>query len=270
MKTCVVAVALLAAGTAYADSPLDSNAVQYARSQAKDAKQIGDLYRGAGEKTDYQILLEDNTCYWFAGVSQGLEKLYFYLWKPNSGAFTPRVADMRSPGQGTMAYCTKEPGMYKFQVKTEGKGHYVVALFGKEAPKAVARPAEPAAAVVEKTGPDLGPLCDKRAKAAAPAAKRVGDFFEGSGNSIGHDDRFDYPIQLDAGHCYWMIACGEPEKVKSISLYLWGPNNKRITEAKSDTPNPMLGHCANETGMFKFQAKITGGGGHFKAALYAK
>jgi hypothetical protein len=30
----------------------------------------------------------------------------------------------------------------------------------------------------------------------------------------------------------------------------------------------MLGHCATETGMFKFQAKITGGSGNIKAGLY--
>ena len=268
MKKYLVAFFLVGAGVAHADDPLDSVAVAQAKAQAKDSKQIGELYRGAGEKTDYQILLEDNTCYWFSGSSQGLQKLYMYLWKPNSGAFTPRVADLRSPGQGTMAYCTKEAGMYKFQVKTEGKGgHFVVALFAKEAPKQVAKPAEE---VVEKSGPNLAPICDKRAAGAAPGAKRVGDYFEGHGNSYGHDDRFDYPVQLDAGKCYWFIACGEPDHIKTLSLFLWGPNNKRITEAKSDNNTPMLGHCAQQTGMFKIQTKITGGSGHFKAALYAK
>jgi hypothetical protein len=262
-KGWLLFAALAFAGTAHADG-LDTAAIAQARAQAKDAKQVGDIYRGAGEKTDYQILLEDDTCYWFSGSSEGLQKLYMYLWKPNSGAFTPRVADLRSPGQGTMAYCTKEAGMYRFQVKTEGKGHFVVALFAKGAPKQVEH------AVEEKKGPNLGPICDKRAAAAAPGAHRIGDYFEGSGNSYGHDDRFDYPIQLDGGKCYWVIACGEPEHIKTISLYLWGPDNKRITEAKSDNSTPMLGHCAKETGMFKFQAKITGGSGHFKAAVYGK
>jgi hypothetical protein len=265
MKTWLIVLTLAAStGTARADDPLDGAAIAQARAQAKDAKQIGDIYRGAGAKTDYQILLEGNTCYWFSGSSEGVTKLYMYLWKPNSNAFTPRVADLRSPGQGTMAYCTQEAGMYKFQVKTEGKGHFVVALFGKEAPKQVAPE------VMEKKAPNLGPLCDKRAAAAAPGAKLVGDYFEGSGNSIGHDDRSDFTVQLDQGKCYWMIACGEPDHIKSLSMYLWGPNNKRITEAKSDNPNPMIGHCANETGMFKWQVKITGGGGHFKAGLYKK
>ncbi len=259
MKTgLLVLVALAVSGTAHADG-LEASIVAQARAQAKDASQVGDYYRGAGEKTDYQILLEANKCYWFAGASEGLNKLYMYLWKPNSNAFTPRVADMKSPGQGTMGYCTQVAGMYRFQVKSEGPGHFVVGLFAKDAPP------QP---VVEKV--ELGKICDARARGAAPEAHRVGDYFEGAGNSIGHDDRFDFPVQLDAGKCYWVIACGEPDHVKAISLYLWGPNNKRITEAKSDSSTPMIGHCAQETGMFKFQAKITGGGGHFKAALYKK
>ena len=266
MRTCLtVVVALATAGTAYADDPLDASAIAQAKVQAKDGKQVGDLYRGIGQKTDFQILLEGNTCYWFSGVSEGAPKLYMYLWAPGASFFSPRVADLRSPGAGTMAYCTQLAGMYKFQVKTESnKGHFVVALFAKEAPKQVA------VAVQEKPTLDLGPICDRHAVGAAPGAKRVGDFFEGKGNSIGHDDRFDYPIQLDAGKCYWVVACGEPDHIKSLALYLWGPNNKRITETKGDNPNPTIGHCATQTGMFKFQAKVTGGGGQFKAALYRK
>jgi len=260
--------ALAAAGTAYADDPLDQAAIAQAKAQDATATQVGNFYRGAGEKTDYQVLLEAGKCYWFSGSSEGLTKLYMYLWKPNSGAFTPRVADLRSPGQGTMAYCTQEAGMYKFQVKTEGKkGHFVVAVFAKEAPKQMAAPAAP---VEEKHGPDLGPICDKRAEAVAPGAHRVGEFFEGHGNSIGHDDRFDYPVQLDGGKCYWFIGCGEPDHIKQLTLFMWGPNNKRITEDKGDTATPMVGTCAKETGMYKVQAKISGGSGYFKAALYSK
>jgi hypothetical protein len=126
--------ALAAAGNAYADDPLDQAAIAQAKAQDANAVQVGNLYRGSGEKADYQVPLEAGKCYWFSGASEGLTKLYMYLWKPSSGAFTPHVADLRSPGQGTMAYCTQETGRYKFQVKTEGKkGHFVVAVFAKQA-----------------------------------------------------------------------------------------------------------------------------------------
>jgi hypothetical protein len=270
MRNWLVVAALAVGNVAYAQDPLEQAASKQVAAQAQGAAQVGPFYKGEGEKTDYSIVLEANKCYWFSGVTQGkIDKLALYLWTPNAKFFTPRVADAKSTtGAAVMAYCTKEAGMYKMQAKIEGKGVHLVGVYAKEAPKQPDPP--PAAAVKEAATPDLGPLCDKRAAGAAPGAKRIGDYFEGKGNSIGSDDRFDYPVQMDGGKCYWLIACGEPDKIKSIALSLWGPDNKRITDTRGDSPNPMIGHCATATGMFKFQAKITGGGGHFKAAVYSK
>lgn len=270
MRTSIMIVAALAAGNvAWAEEDLGQVVRAQVKAQAGGAPQVGELYEGSGEKTDFQVLLEADKCYWFSGAAAGkIEKLAMYLWKPNSNLFTPRLTDVKSTsGKAVMAHCTKEAGMYRLQAKIEGEGRYVVAVFGKDAPKQAApAPVE----VKEKAEPNLGPLCDRSAKAAAHGAKRLGDFFGGEGNSIGHDDRYDWTVMMEAGKCYWIIGCGEPDHIKSLSLYLWGPDNKRITEAKSDNPSPMLGHCAALNGMYKFQAKITGGGGHFKVGVYVK
>lgn len=270
MKKLMVLGILMTGRLAYASGdPLEAAAVDQARGQASDAVQIGDFLRGSGEKTDFQVMLEGNKCYWFSGTSEGLSKLYMYLWAPGAKFFTPRLTDAKTTsGKVTLAHCTTQSGMYKFQVKSEGPGRYVVGVFGKDAPPQVAAPVPPPAQVAP--APDLGPLCDKTASVAAHGAHRVGDFFEGRGSSIGHDDRVDYSIQMDAGRCYWIIGCAEPDKVKALYLYLWGPDNKRITEAKSDTPNPMVGHCAKETGMFKVQAKMSSGKGFYKVGVYMK
>lgn len=261
-----VALSVGSFSVAMAD-PLEEASVRQVESQAPGARQVGTFLKGSEPKTDFNVVLEGNKCYWFSAVSSGkVEKIAVYLWAPGANMFTPRLTSERSEsGHTTLAWCTKVAGMYKFQAKIEGSGQYTIGVFEKDAPKPVEAPAPQ---VKEEKVPDFGMLCDKKAAAAAPGAGRLGDFFEGKGNSYGHDDRFDFPIMLDAGRCYWVIACGEPEKIKSISLYLWGPNNKRITEAKSDNAFPMLGHCATETGMFKFQAKITGGSGNIKAGLY--
>jgi hypothetical protein len=258
----VAALALASAAWAQSD-PLEHAAVQQVAAQAPGATMVAPFFKGSTPKTDWNIMLEDNHCYWFSGVSAGkVEKIAMYLWSPTKWF---RLADVKSEsGQATLAWCTKEAGMYKFQTKIEGTGNYVVGVFAKNAPKQAVHE------VAEKAGPNLGPLCDKRAAGAAPGARRVGDYFDGSGNSYGHDDRADFPIQMDGGKCYWIIGCGEPEHIKKLSLYLWGPNNKRITEAKSDNNYPMIGHCAKETGMYKFQAKITSGNGSYKVGLYAK
>ena len=264
MRTMVLVVALSIGGAALAD-PLEAASVAQAKAQANDAAQVGQFLRGAGPKTDYQVLLEGNKCYWFSGTSENLKKLYLYLWAPGASFFSPRLADAKSTGQVTMAHCTTQSGMYKLQVKAEGPGRFVVGTFANDAPKQVAPP--PAAVA---SAPELGPLCDRTATTAASGAKRLGAFFDGRGNSIGRDDRNDYTVQMTAGKCYWVIGCADSDHVKSLYLYLWGPNNKRITEAKSDSPNPMVGHCAKETGMFKVQAKMNSGNGSYKVGVYVK
>jgi hypothetical protein len=269
MKIRVLSALLLLAALgrpARADDPLEQAAASQAKMQSKDAAQVGEFFRGAGAKTDYQVMLEAGKCYWFSGAGENVKKLYLYLWSPGAGAFTPRVADAKSTGNVTMAYCAEAPGMYKFQVKTEGKGRYVVGLYAKQGPPPAA--AQPVAVAGPKK--DLGPICDKTAHTASVGAKRQGDFFEGKGSSIGHDDRSDYTVQMEAGKCYWVVGCADPDAVKSLYLFLWGPNNKRITEAKSDNPNPMIGHCAAQTGMFKVQAKMNSGKGEYRVGVYVK
>jgi hypothetical protein len=265
IKGTLLLACLTVAGSAHAGDPLDQAATAQARQQAPDAAQVGVFFHGAGAKTNYEVLLEANKCYWFSGVSEGLRKLYFYLWKPNASFFSPRVADAKSKGNVTMAYCTQAAGMYKFQVKTEGAGHYAVGVFAKDAPKQMVQAPPPAPAAIE-----LGPICDQTASAGAQGARRQGNYFDGAGSSIGHDDRSDYTVMMQAGKCYWVVGCGEPQKVKSLYLYLWGPNGKRITESKTDSPNPMVGTCPQVTGMYKVQAKMNRGNGAWKVGVYAK
>ena len=271
MKTWwIVATLAAVGGVAYADDPLEAQARQQAMAQAAGASQVGAFLHGAQEKTDYQVMLEGGKCYWFSTVSTGpVKKVATYLWAPGANMFTPRLTSERSEaGNVTLAWCAKVSGLYKFQTKIEGKGMYVTGVFAKEGPK---QPDTPIA-----SGPDLGKYCDKDAAIAAKGAKRVGDFFEGGGNSYGRDDRQDYTIQMEGGKCYWLIACGEAGrdgedgKIKALYLYLWGPDNKRITEAKSTSSNPMIGHCAQQTGMYKLQAKINSGSGKYKLGVYAK
>ena len=212
-------VATLAmSGAAHAADPLEDAATQQAAAQAAGATRVGAFLKGSDPKTDFNVLLEGNRCYWFSGVSAGkVDKLALYLWAPGAGFFTPRLTDAKSTtGSAVMAHCAKESGMYKLQAKIEGKGSYVIAVYGKEAPKQPDPP--PATVPVAAAAPDLGPICDKAAASAAPGARRVGEFFEHQGNAYAASFKQDWSVVLEAGKCYWIIACGEPGAVKVLSL----------------------------------------------------
>jgi hypothetical protein len=269
MRNWLLIVAALAVGGVANADPLEQAALQQVTAQAPGSVQVAPYFHGGpGEKTDWQILLDSSKCYWFSGTSSGTKKLALFLWPPNSNMFTPRLTSERSEsGQVTMAWCPKASGMHKFQAKIEGKGPYVVGVFAKDAPKQEA-PTTPV--VAAPAGVDLGAICDKAAAAAAQGARRNGAFLQGGGSGTGHDDRADYTLQFEAGKCYWVISCGEPDHIKKLSMYLWGPNNKRITETKGDSATAMVGHCPQITGMFKVQTKVTSGSGAWNVGVYVK
>jgi hypothetical protein len=132
-------------------------------------------------------------------------------------------------------------------------------VFAKDAPKGappVAKPAEP-------KGPDLGAIIAEMATSAAPGAERVGELFEGEA------DKTDWYVQFDSGKCYWLIGAGE-ETVKELYLFLWDPKDKRITSNKAENGRVTVGHCAEVSGMYHFQAKVNTGEGKYKVGVYAK
>jgi len=272
MKILGLALGALVAigGSARAQSdPLEAAAAQQVTAQAPGAQQVGPFFKGAGQKTDWQTLLEAGKCYWFSGVAgAGVKKLALFLWQPGANPFTARVADAKGSGpSATMAYCATANGMYHLQAKVQGSGMYVVGVYAKAAlpQSAPVAKEEPA-----KRGPDLAAIIEKQAKAAAPGALRVGDFMDAKADRIGHADEAEWSTSLQVGKCYWFIAAGAPGDIKRLSLYLWGPDNKRITETKPSGPNAMIGHCPTVPGMFKVQAKVAQGNGDMKLGIYAK
>jgi hypothetical protein len=91
----------------------------------------------------------------------------------------------------------------------------------------------------------------------------VGDFFTGSA------DKTDWYSALDAGKCYWFIGAGD-EGIDQMHLYLWDPEDQRVTANKSTTNRATVGHCPQRSGMYHFQANIVAGTGTYKVGIYAK
>lgn len=258
----------LVARTAFA-GPLETAAEEQGARQAVGAQPVGLPLVGSGEKTDFNIMLQGNTCYWFSGVAEAkVKRLSLYLWAPGAGTFTPRITDARpQENRAVMAHCTGPAGMYKMQAKIEGKGAYSVVLFAKAAPP----PAPPGEGTVvhPEATTDLSPICEKTAQAAAPGATRVGEFASGKGG-MWNNDVLESPVMLEGGNCYWIIGCGKPGDVKTLALRLLDGNNQPVVAPVANGPNPVVGYCAPFTGMYKYVARVNLGKGEYMVGLYAK
>ena len=244
--------------TAAPGPDLEPRAEQEAKAAAKDGHRFSEALRGVGQEdeyTDWRIPLEAGQCYWFGYAGDaGVQRFSMYIFDPTD----KRLDSARGkPRQGVFQHCALLNGMYRVQGKVaEGGGHYAVVVYSGKAPAVVLPPGEVKA--------DLVALIEKQVASAAPGATRVGEYFAGSAETS------EWYTQMEAGKCYWVVGAGEPGKVKRLYVYLWDPKSKRITENKSDSEISMVGHCAKEAGMYKFQAKVDSGKGDYKVGVFAK
>ena len=242
---------------------LDKKAEDQAKALSQ-GERVGEVLHGASygdddRKRDFNVMLDATRCYWFSGVGDdGVIKMSLYLWDPKDH----RVTDRRSStSEAVINFCPEETGMYRVQGKVgDGYGHFAIAVYGAVAP--AKPPPPPAPTKPQPLG--LEAMIEKQAASAAPGATRVGNFFDGNG------DQTDWYTSLALGSCYWFVGAGEIGKVKKLSMYLWDPQNKRVTENRAETNGAMVGHCPKQPGMFKFQAKVESGSGAYKVGVFEK
>ncbi len=120
------------AAVAHADAdPVAASAIDLAKRTAPDAKQVGDVLSGAGDKTDWNVDLKPGACYTFAtSAAPGVKHMSLYLWDPAG----KRIADSRAKEpQATLSHCAQGPGLYHVQAKAAPKGDYRLVIFAKGA-----------------------------------------------------------------------------------------------------------------------------------------
>lgn len=268
LSSSVIVLILGAASPAQAQLSAASLVEQQAQAIAPGSTLVGQYYQAMaqkkGDRTDWMVMLESGQCYWFSAAGiLAIEKLGIYLWDPAG----KRVADRKVPmPMVSVAYCPPAGGLFKVQVKVlAGTGPYALGIYAKAATTMMMPPPPPPPPPPAEA--NLGELCAKQAELGALGSTLSSGPFEGKAGYMEHSD---WTAMLEPGQCYFFIGVGEPSKVNSLALYLWGPDGKRITETKPSTNVAMVGHCPATAGMYKVQAKITSGGGRYAMCIYAK
>lgn len=92
------------------------------------------------------------------------------------------------------------------------------------------------------------PAIDNVAKTVAPKAVPFGQPIEGSQADANYD------LLLTAGKCYWLI--GRAEGAKVLHMWMHGPNGKKRSEMKADTPSPTFAYCTDIPGNHRLLVKV--------------
>lgn len=247
-------------GAPQADAQLDSIADANAKGASVRRSGVplnGQILHGEtmrpGGTQDFRVQLDADHCYWFGAATNEMGQSIALSVQD------PKGADVASEkGKGTDAlleYCPATDGVFKLQSKLGHHGQFSIAVYQGTR-------ITPAVTAVGDATPEA--LIAKEALAAAPGAKQVGTYYEGTA------DETSWSTSLTKGKCYWFIGAGTPGKTKKLWLYLWDPQNSRIADNKGDSNVVTTGHCAKSTGMFKFQAKVHSGSGPYKVAVFEK
>lgn len=115
--------------------------------------------------------------------------------------------------------------------------------------------------------PWLPGVVQEQALAQAPDAQLVGNLYQAV--TDGDADRTDWNVTLEQGKCYWLSGAGD-QGIEELALYLWDPEGDKVDKLKSKTNKVILAHCPTVSGLFKFQAKVLEGRGHYQVGIYAK
>ena len=251
---------------ANAPSPAIDAGVESQRAAFSGAEPVGDLHRGAIDRTgtgqQFRVEMEVGQCYYLVGQGdEQVESLALYLWD-QSGS---RVASEGSPNNAVvLSHCPESSGLYKFESKIkEGAGHFAVGVFKKPNTAKAAPEPEPAAPAVDR-GLALEKLILAEAASAAPGATQKGAF-----HKAGTTEVTDWYVELSKGQCYWFIGAATDE-VDDYYIYLWDPANVRVGQTKADTNKATFGHCPVKTGMFHLQVKVDDEDGVVRLGVFEK
>jgi hypothetical protein len=107
----------------------------------------------------------------------------------------------------------------------------------------------------------------EQAQESAPGAAATSPVYKGVAQSNG--ERTDWKVQLDAGQCYWFSGHGDLT-VDKLTLYLWDPKDSQVAHEKPNGRKVIMTYCAESTGMYRLQAKVVGGAGHYGVGIFAK
>lgn len=249
-----------------APSYLASAAVEQVKARYPDAVEVHEALRGLSYDEDafkrWDIELEAGRCYYFSGVADRVtaEELELALYDATDDELEDEDAD--DPPHVLMEYCPETTATVYLQARIpDGAGHYHIEVYGKPnaAPPPPPEPPPPPPAPVV----DLDARVASLAASAAAGAERVGDLYRGTA------DYTDWYVALEAGKCYWFVGAGDDD-VDELYLYLWNPEDDRITQSKPESREVSIGHCPKVSGMHRFQAKVGSGSGAYAVGLYKK
>ena len=214
-----------------------------------------------GQTRQFPATLQAGTCYAFASFGgPGASDTDISLV---DGSGTEIERDVATAADGMVRYCPTAAGSYNLVVTMyQGNGPLFTTAYQQGAAQG------PATQVVATTSTAGAGLEDNFRLLDGDMRARG---YEGMGDSqrgeLALAGTRDFPIELEGGKCYAILAVGD-NGVRDLDLLLVDGGGSTVDRDVEQNPRPIVRVCPTRSGAFRMQVKMFAGEGHFVYAAY--
>jgi hypothetical protein len=234
-----------------------------AQLQAENFRRVAEpqgLQLGRGEDRNFPLTLQQGFCYAFATLGgQGASDTDVFIV---DGSGNQLVDDVRTDVDALVRYCPQQSGSYTLRAR----------MYGGEGPLFVAGYVQGAGGgastnVISQTSTGGGNLDDNfRLLNSDMQARGYEPFGQPSNGQLQQGETRDFPLSLEGGKCYAILAVGD-SGVRDLDVLLLSGGNEIDRDIETD-PRPIVRVCPRSNGQFTMRVRMYSGSGSFIYAPY--
>lgn len=242
------------------------------RIQALDAQLGRERYQRTGEPRgqvfdergdrSYQLSLTAGTCYAFGTFAgPGVTDTDAYIVDGSGNELT---SDTSTAADALVRLCAETTGSYELRARMySGSGAVFVA--GWTQASAQQAPTETVIAAQSTAGAGLEE--NARLLDADLRARGYESYGETARGQLGASESRDFPISLEGGKCYAVLAVGD-SGVRDLDLLLLDPRGREIDRDVEQDARPIVRVCPERSGDYAIRVRMANGEGAFVYAPY--
>lgn len=218
-----------------------------------------------GQERDFPLNLQGGTCYAFVTLAgPGVRDTDSFVV---DGAGNELVRSTEDDGDSRIRFCAPSTGRYTLRARPyEGRGPVFVAGYAKAADEG--GPATPEEPLIEEESHEAAGLEESfRVLDADIRARGYRGHGEPARGQLDQEQTRDFPIQLEGGKCYAILAVGD-SGVRDLDLFLLDSGGSTVGRNVADDSRPVVRVCPDRSGEFAMRVRMRRGAGQFFYAPY--
>jgi hypothetical protein len=226
----------------------------------------GEMYEQRQDRM-FALNLQQGVCYAFATLGgQGVRDTDVFLV---DGSGNEIERDVSTSVDAIVRFCPQQSGSYSLRARMYGGEGPLFTVGYQQQPQGTVATTTPPTTNVIATQSTAGAGLDDNFRLLDTDMRARG--YESYGdpvrNQLEQGATQDFPIQLEGGKCYAILAVGD-NGVRDLDLILSDSGGRQVDRDVETDARPVVRVCAPQTGAYSMQVKMYSGAGSFVYAAY--